>query len=47
MAHPVTFLFYDTFVSFFHFKDKDGNIVAVLLLEDTEETRKIWNYKYV
>ena len=28
-------------------KDKDGNIVAVLLLEDTEETRKIWNYKYV
>ena len=27
-------------------KDKDGNIVAVLLLEDTEETKKIWNYKF-
>ncbi|CAB3990399.1 glucose-6-phosphate 1-epimerase [Paramuricea clavata] len=27
-------------------KDKDGNIVAVLLLEDTEETRKIWNHNF-
>ncbi|XP_028411271.1 putative glucose-6-phosphate 1-epimerase [Dendronephthya gigantea] len=27
-------------------KDEDGNIVAILLLEDTEELRKIWNYNF-